>query len=131
MKEVSPAAVYVAMIPLLTGVARKLGYALAVHGTLGRDLDVIAVPWTDEADNAENLILALLAALGWDHAHLQPESTKQDGTIHRESGHIPTKKPHGRRAWSIHFQNGLYLDVSVMPRLTSGEPRAAPSEKTP
>jgi hypothetical protein len=115
MKPVTPAAVYVAIIPLLTEVARKSGYALAVHGSLGRDLDVVAVPWVEDAASPETLILALLAAVGWNRAHLHPESTNQDGSIHQESGHIPTKKPHGRRAWSINFDNGLYLDVSVMP----------------
>lgn len=117
MKPVTPVATYMAAIPLLTEVARKCGYALAVHGTLGRDLDLVAVPWTEEATPAENLILAFLAAFGWNRAHLTPEVTNQDGTISRPSGHVPTPKPHGRMAWSIHFDHGLYLDVSVMPRL--------------
>lgn len=118
MKPVSPAAVYVAIIPLLTEVARKLGWALAVHGSLGRDLDLIAIPRTDEAESAESLILALLAAVGWNGAHLDAEATKADGEVARKSGHIPTDKPHGRKAWSILFGNGMYLDVSVMPRKT-------------
>lgn len=116
MKPVSPAAVYVAIIPLLTEVARKSGYALAVHGSLGRDLDMVAIPWTEEAEPAEVLMLALLAAVGWNGAHLDCEATKQDGEVARKSGHIPTEKPHGRKAWSILFGNGMYLDISVMPR---------------
>lgn len=116
MKDVLPATAYLSAIPLLTEVARKCGYALAVHGSLGRDLDLVAIPWTEEAESAESLILAMLAAFGWNRAHLDPETIGQDGQVVRPSGHVPTKKPHGRVAWSIHFDLGLYLDVSVMPR---------------
>lgn len=116
MKDVSPAAVYVALIPLLMERARKCGYALAVHGSLARDLDLIAAPWTEEAVSGEALVLELLAAGGWTGAHLLPESTDQEGKVARKAGSAPDAKPHGRLAWSIHFNNGLYIDVSVMPR---------------
>lgn len=114
MKDVSPAATYVAMIPALTEAARDVGYALAVHGSMGRDLDLVAVPWTDESVSAEALIMRLLSAAGFLRAHLPH---RQEGsTPDQASGDIGAVKPHGRRAWSIHFDNGLYLDVSVMPR---------------
>lgn len=34
-----------AMYPDLAKIFQKNGYALAVHGSLARDLDLIAVPW--------------------------------------------------------------------------------------
>lgn len=117
MKPVSPAATYLAMIPPLTEAAREVGYALAVHGSMGRDLDLIAVPWTEEAVNAEALIMRLLAACGYCGGHIAHRSEGKDGGP-QTGGDIAAVKPHGRLAWSIHFQNGLYLDVSVMPRLT-------------
>jgi hypothetical protein len=120
MKPVSPAATYVAMIPPLTEAAREVGYALAVHGSMGRDLDLIAVPWTEEAVSAEALIMRLLSASGFLHAHLPHR--REDATPDQASGDVGAIKPHGRRAWSIHFDNGLYLDVSVMPRVTTGDP---------
>lgn len=36
----------------IVAVARELGYALAVHGSLARDLDIIACPWTETATSA-------------------------------------------------------------------------------
>lgn len=115
MKDVSPASAYIALIPRATEVARESGYALAVHGSVGRDLDLIAAPWTDEAVSAEALILALLGAFGFMHAHMSSRKTEQEAG--QPSGDLPAKKPHGRLAWTINFDNGLYLDVSVMPRL--------------
>lgn len=114
MKDVSPAATYVSMIPPLTEAAREVGYALAVHGSMGRDLDLVAIPWTDDAVCAEALIMRLLSAAGFLRAHLPH---RQDGIPPDQgNGDVGAVKPHGRRAWSIHFDNGLYLDVSVMPR---------------
>lgn len=89
--------------------AFSCGYALAVHGSEMRDLDLIAVPWTDEATDAEALIEKIVALTG--------------GRI----GDRPDEqRPHGRRAWSIHLNNEHtlgnfkpvlpYLDISVMPR---------------
>lgn len=39
------APVYAAIYPELAEVFRKHGYALAIHGSLRRDFDLIAVPW--------------------------------------------------------------------------------------
>ena len=30
---------------MLCDVAREMGYALALHGSMNRDMDLIAVPW--------------------------------------------------------------------------------------
>lgn len=62
MKDVSNATAYALLIPSLMKAGREVGYALAVHGSLARDLDIIAVPWTDEAVSAERLIMHLMAA---------------------------------------------------------------------
>jgi hypothetical protein len=112
VKPVSPASTYVAIIPRLTEAAREVGYAVAVHGSLGRDLDLVAIPWVEEAVSAEKLILCLLAAVGY-NARLSHRQEGKDPT--QGNGDIPGKKPHGRLSWSIHFDNGLYVDVSVMP----------------
>lgn len=86
-------------------VARQHGYALAVHGSEQRDLDLIAAPWVDDAAAPEVLAKAIEVAV--------------DGFVlqHRDPERTPTPKPHGRLAWSIHLGGGPYLDLSVMPRL--------------
>lgn len=111
------AAGYVCLLPKLKRVARAKGYALGVHGSLTTDLDLIACPWAEDAASAEDLVEALRAAFG--------------GVL-LATDNNPTVKPHGRRAWSIHFSEyigGPYLDVSVMPRaplVTRSERRTGP-----
>ena len=87
-------------------IARKLawdeGYALAMHGSFTRDLDLIAVPWTEKACDPEHLVKQIEAATG----------TKQNG-------HPPGDKPHGRRAWTLllpAFGDPRFVDLSIMPR---------------
>lgn len=49
MKPANNAPVYAGMYKELTEVARSHGYAMAVHGSMARDFDLICIPWTDTA----------------------------------------------------------------------------------
>jgi hypothetical protein len=100
----------------LVAVARDKGYALALHGSMVRDLDLIACPWTEEAVSAEELIAALTEAAGGFRYDVH-DPDQAVGTA--REGRDPTPKPHGRLAWAIHFYGEPYIDVSVMPRITT------------
>jgi hypothetical protein len=101
---------YASTLPVLQRIAREHGYALAVHGSMATDIDLVACPWTEDATDPELLAEAIRDAI--------------DGFF----THTPTtgEKPHGRRVWSIvpsawiGKHNGLkwqpWLDLSVMPR---------------
>lgn len=93
---------YSMLYPWLVEIAHEHGYALGLHGSLRRDMDVIAVPWTEEASSAEDLVEAIADRLG----------TFLAGQLGQ-----PGLKPHGRRAWSLILSGGsAYIDLSVMPR---------------
>ena len=91
---------------LLSQVARKHGYALAVHGSLLRDVDIVAIPWVSRCKAPSTLIKALhntvLAISGANKPFVRINNNGE-------------KKPHGRLAWSLYFSNHGYLDISVMP----------------
>lgn len=100
---------YELRLPIITRVARAFGYAIGFHGSGQRDLDLIAVPWTDKAHSAEDLVDAIALAV-------QGTITK-DGEIYANAFHsAPARRPHGRLAWSIQIGGGRYIDLSVMPR---------------
>lgn len=56
MKRATFAPAYCALYPQLAEVARVHGYALAVHGSLARDFDLIAVPWALDPSAPKNVI---------------------------------------------------------------------------
>ncbi len=120
MKPVSNAVTYALLIPQLAEAGREVGYAVAVHGSLARDLDIVAIPWTEEAVSAERLVMHIMAAVDGhlvNGARRKPVEGKPEGEWERVPGAEPTQKPHGRLAWSLHLgHQGLYLDISVMPR---------------
>lgn len=83
-------------------IAWQEGYAIMMHGSFTRDLDLLAVPWTDAACEPEHLVRRIEAA------------TKLKN-ISRE----PSKKPHGRLAWTLMFPtfgDPRFVDFGVMPR---------------
>lgn len=106
------AAAYVALYPMLQQIAKRHGYALAVHGSLHKDFDLVAIPWVDEARDALTLIRAIKKATRTVIHHEKVDHEYKDCR--------PTKKPHGRVAYSLHVTShgmyGGYLDISVMPR---------------
>lgn len=86
--------------------ARVLGYALTVHGSMTRDLDVVAVPWTADAADPEALVKAIEYAV----EGYTSQRCDVQGLVY------PIVKPHGRLCWVIHLGGGPYIDLSVMPR---------------
>ncbi len=61
MKPPNFAPIYVGLYPGLAEICRANGYALAAHGSAGRDFDLIAVPWVDSPKTPNELIDAILA----------------------------------------------------------------------
>lgn len=90
--------VYAALYPGLVVIGREHGYAIALHGSLRKDMDIIAIPWSDEARPADALVATVLDRI-------------KGARILGE----PAGKPHGRRVWTILLANGSYIDFGVMP----------------
>lgn len=125
MKPATRAPFFACIYHGLCDVARARGYALAIHGTVTTDLDLIACPWTDEAVPAEELKDALMQHLGaCGYADLLrresclTEDQVQQVLARKEPGmdNGGTVKPHGRIAWNLYMDAGAKVDLSVMPR---------------
>ena len=104
--------------------ARLHGYALATHGTLAFDIDVVAVPWMEDAATAEELIPALRSACSevtglptmlWGLPDLPEEHQVGDDALLNLGKKPEELRPHGRIAWSWQLGGGAYVDCSVMP----------------
>lgn len=93
------AGVYAWIIPALQKAGRELGYSVAIHGSLGRDLDLICVPWIENAAPPMKLLKEFKKRVG--------------GEIQG-----PSLKPHGRKGYVIVLnQTHFYLDISIMPKI--------------
>lgn len=105
MKPISIAPAYVAFYPLLTEIAREHGYALAIHGSVNSDMDLIAVPWVDDAKSVKELIEAIST-----YASKVMSVMFKDPIVL----HGPEHKPFGRMAYTIQIGNGYNIDLSIV-----------------
>ena len=85
----------------LSELGREVGYVMAIHGSLQRDLDVVAVPWTEDAVSVDVLLKHLCDKL--------PAS--QIGALEI--------KPLGRLAVTLQIKDQYCkpIDLSICPRI--------------
>lgn len=103
-------------VELIRALAKEVGYAIGLHGSLERDLDVIAAPWTEDAVGNYALMEHLAAGM---NAHII--------SIER--------KPLGRYAATLQVDGWFKpIDLSVCPRESAThdqKDRAANDEEQP
>ena len=99
MKPANFAPVYcAALYPDLCEICREHGYALAVHGSMARDFDLIAIPWADDVSGNAVVVADMIKRLD---VHLVGEMEN---------------KAHGRVAYTISVGFGeCACDLSFMP----------------
>lgn len=99
MKPANNAPVYAAIYSELAEITRKHGYALAIHGSLIRDFDVIAIPWIEFPNDPDVVIKEITETF----------DIKVVGEC--------AEKFHGRKCYSISIGFGeCQLDFSFMPK---------------
>jgi hypothetical protein len=112
-KENRPAfpALYASLWPVIVRIGRDCGYGMGLHGSLAKDMDVMAMPWTEEARPPGEVAAAVEKATGF------------KGTPNN-----PGKMPHGRLAWTLlEAESGAYIDLSIMPPTPTGPNEAEES----
>ncbi|MER8999987.1 hypothetical protein NKJ52_20685 [Mesorhizobium australicum] len=100
MKPANNAPVYIGAYKELTEIARKHGYAMAVHGSVARDLDLICIPWIDDADDPQAVV---------------DEITSRFAI--KETDKPPRVREHGRIVYTLLVSFGdCFIDLSFTPR---------------
>lgn len=98
------------ILPAMRRAAKDEGYAITVHGSLNRDIDIVAIPWREHnVGTPDRLVTVIAGAIGGVTGRC----------LHRDSW---TEKPHGRRAKTLLVWCGestADLDLSVMPALSA------------
>jgi len=102
MKPANFAPIYVGLYPELAEITRKHGYALAAHGTLARDFDLICIPWVKNPSAPKDVVAEITSNF----------SLKLSGEPN------PTIKEHGRICYTLILSFGeCFLDFSFMPTI--------------
>ena len=92
------APIYAACVyPDLAELCRKHGYALAIHGSLARDFDLVAIPWVKTVSDPDLVVKEITETF----------ATKEIGT--------PQTKEHGRITYILSWMGEAFMDFSFMP----------------
>lgn len=98
MKAANFGPTYACIYPGLAAITRAHGYALAAHGSMARDFDLVCIPWVETVSHPDEVVKAITLAY----------AIKQIGE--------PEQKNHGRVAYTINLGFGeCSLDLSFMP----------------
>lgn len=98
MRSANFAPAYCALYPQLAKVVRSHGYALAVHGSMARDFDLVCIPWRERVDPPSTVLKSITTRFA----------------IRLIGG--ADKKKHGRIAYTISIAFGrCSIDLSFFP----------------
>lgn len=92
-------------------IAWGYGYACVMHGSFTRDLDLLLVPWTEQARDNHEQLMRLIA----ESCELRFSDGLED--IYKAKVDF-TKKPNGRKACSLYFPrfgDRRWVDISITP----------------
>lgn len=92
---------YAAMWEDLRNAALDKGWALALHGSLANDMDIMAMPWVKGASSPGEMILALKCCFD------NPKSI----TVHE------SEMPNNRVVYTLSIWADFYLDINTIKSL--------------
>lgn len=118
---------YAFYFSIIKEIGLKYGYNIVVHGSMNRDLDLIAIPWIENIGDIDLMIDEIAIIIGG-------TLLLQNKSIDNVNGDRFSIKPHGRIVYIININrdfemkyNGIvseikdysdpqyYIDISVLP----------------
>lgn len=99
------AALYAALCEDIRNAAMDCGWAVALHGSLSRDMDIMAMPWVENCTDADTMIDTII------------KRCFGDNIISEYGKKVDMTKPHGRVCYLIPIYDDYYLDISIMSNL--------------
>jgi hypothetical protein len=107
---------YAMFFEQLKDIAREYGYNLLVHGSMNRDLDLVAVPWVDEPRPEQDMIKEFqeyLTGMTLTRPDGEVDYTTLPGGRHSYVIELNRGNRHGE--WVRFYDEQYYLDISVTP----------------
>jgi hypothetical protein len=109
------AAMYALFFYDLKRIAKRYGYNLVLHGSLARDMDLIAIPWVDDPKPEQNMVKAFQRYLTG-CTTVGPDGKVISGVLpgNRHSYIIDINRGNKRGEWMRYKDERYYVDLSVV-----------------
>lgn len=97
-------------------IGRRIGWAIGTHGSMSRDIDLIAVPWTSDAKPAEDLVSAIQDFTGYTPigTGLTPMPGGRQAILLKDPKAVRLDAPEAKGHWSP-----MAIDLSIVSRPAS------------
>lgn len=111
----------------IKAIGLKYGYNIVLHGSMNRDLDLVAIPWIEELGDKDAMIDEITKFIGG-------ALLMQERSVYDTEGKRFGLKPHGRMAYIININRNIeykydgiqaemkdyacaeyYIDISILP----------------
>ena len=99
-------------------IAKDYGYNLVLHGSMNRDLDLIAIPWTDSPKTELELVHKIDETI--DEASRNAEHKYQFSVLPGGRNNYVINICRGGE-WNKYQDANFYLDISFTPQVSEGE----------
>ena len=90
----------------LRNAAMDCGWALGLHGSLSKDMDIMAMPWAEDAKPVEEMVDSIINCF-------------TDNPFNDISKTPHYDKPNNRVVYTIHIWKDFYLDINVIKTCSS------------
>ncbi len=78
------------------------GYNIVLHGSMNRDLDLVAIPWSEQLGDKEQMIEDIATVIGGN-------ILMQNRSVDNEHGDRYSEKPHGRIVYIININRDFEM----------------------
>ncbi len=111
----------------IKAIGKKYGYNIVLHGSMNRDLDLIAIPWEEIIGDKESMLTEIAECIG---GYVMGEK----GGVTKEHFEAFKARFHGRETWVININRHIkskydgmvtrfeygndeqyYIDISIIP----------------
>ena len=92
-------------------IALRYGYNLVLHGSMNRDLDLIAIPWHEPIGDIDTMVQEMASYLRGSFVSMTKE--EKECFPHGRLSYVINMNRGG--AWNRGFDEQYYIDISVIP----------------
>ena len=98
----------------LKEIAKEYGYNLVLHGSMNRDLDLIAIPWVDEPKDEVDMLIAFQEYLcGFKTINATKDTFCFSVLPGGRNSYVISMNRVGK--WNNYIDEQYYVDISITP----------------
>lgn len=98
---------YAFYFEVIKEIGLKYGYNIVLHGSMNRDLDLIAIPWVEIIGDKDEMIIEIASVIGG-------TILIQNRSVENPKGELYSTRPHNRITYIININRDIEFKFNGM-----------------